>query len=235
MGSSHSNPEMVLREVADMYAVHRLESSEFKCLPEATERLLECFKTGLVQERAVEGNEGQKNCLLRILRHFIDESLDIGKEGASVPESCHVSVGVIEGNRLLALEPGKFLDVPFTSRERKLEQGVVFCWFIPITTVQVRCCLLTRLTLDELASASPATIVERISHGDLGYYIFRKIEQRLIPKKADIDFLLGSDQITARRECREFEESPCLALFCAKSAMLALLPYRRRFHVAFIC
>ena len=234
MGSSVSVPKIVRPEVAGMYAVHNLESSDFVCLPIPTESLLVYVQMSAVDDRPAEGKEGQMNCLQRIVRHFIEESLGARKEGASSPESCLVSVGVIKGNRVLAVEPDKGIDVPFTSRLRNCDQDV-FCWFISVATVQIRCCLLTQLSLGDLSSASSATVVERINHGDLGYYVCRRREQRLIHKMADISFSFVSDEIYIRQRHREFDEAPLLALFSANSPMLALSPYNRRFAVAFMC
>ena len=235
MGSRISNQEIVRPEVADMYAVHNLESSDFVCLPDATESLLEYVRKG-AEDRPVEGEgkEGGTKCLQFIVRHFIDISLGTGNEGASVPESCLVSVGVIKGNRVLALELDKGRDTPFTSRPRKCDRDVVFCWFISVATVQLRCCLLTRLTLGDLSTASSAKVVERISHGDLGYYVCRRSEERLIHRVADISFSFASDELSFCRR-REVDEEPWLALFCAKSGILEMATYHGRFAVAFMC
>ena len=216
---------------AEVMGVHNLESLDYACLPKTTYSLREYVRRNSVKARFwTKGFKGErKSCLEVVVRHFVEESLRTGKVQTLASENCAVSVGMIKGTGAAVVESllGKSI-----WRPRKFEKEFIFCFFIPIATVQFRFCLLSRLTLEELSSVSSETLVDRIDRGDIGYYVARVKEHRVLPKIADIQLSFSTATLEI---CEEEGGEALLALFPANSPFLALCPLRMFIAIAFLC
>ena len=231
MGAGCSS--QVADESSPAWGVHNLESQDFVCLPKTTNSLREYVRKSSVKARfrTMEMKGAPKSCLQVVLRHFIAESLGTGKEQALAPETCAVSVGVIKGTGAAAVE---YLLGRSDWRQRVFEKDLIFCFFLPIATVQFRFVLLSRLTLEDLSSASSAAVVDRISKGDMGYYVHRLKTHHLLRKIADIQFSLSPSKFEIF-PCEEEGQEALLAVFPANSPLLALSPFRLFVAIAFLC
>ena len=231
MGNTCSTPTTIEASRNGESEPHCLENFDYTYLPHATGSLKDILCRHQVEHGVppVEENGERKSCLQLVLRHFVDLSLGIAKEGVSAPDSCTVSVGVIKSKTVVALNPVREIR---SSRARACEEDVIYCWFIPMATVSHRFCLLSRLAVEDLMSASTSTLLDRVTDGHMGYYASQRNELRLIPKVADICISSRTDALSVSR-CGEGDEDQLLVLFTAQSPKAALGPLAGKMAVAF--
>ena len=206
--------------------VHQLEKNDFTPSAEMTDAL----KDVLRYENASSDQKRDKSCLHLLLRHFVLESLGTLVKKKPIDEFI-VSVGVITGSRFLAMN--RISDTA-VSRKRVNSTSDVYCWFIPLASVQYRMCLLTLLSVEQLQSMSSVEVVRAIGRGDLGYYSFPGFECRRISNILDANVRLGRDDFILCRHGSD-KENHTVVLFSQKSPEFALAQLQAHWKVGFYC
>ena len=222
-----SNHDRTYSPEQEAQEVHRLEQNDFSCSVARTRAL----RHGLLQHAMVTSDEkSNKPCLHFVLRHFVLESLGTVVENLEI-DKCSVSIGVITGCQFLAVQP---LTGTTVTRKRGNPRYAVYCWFIPLATVQYRVCLLTLLGLEELQSMSSMEIVNAIKRGDLGYYSIPRFEFRRISNCIDASFLLSqNDAVFQQPEIDK--ENHTVVLFSQVNPEFALSQLHVNWKIGFYC
>ena len=207
-------------------SVHQLENNDFSCSTAQTTAL----RNALLKYDTVSLDEkSNKSCLHFLLKHFILESLGTA---AQAIDECVVSIGIITGSRFFVVPPGT--GIAF-SRKRVNTKSPVYCWFIPLTSVQNRICLLTLLSVEQLQNMSVSEVVKAIDRGNLGFYSIPRLELRRITNLLDAEVLLGSNGFFVLSRPESVNENHTVVLFSQVSAEFALAQLHVPWKVAFYC
>ena len=214
------------QEAKAVQDVQQLEKNDFTSAAEMTKDL----QSVLQREMVASDKNRNKSSLHFLLKHFVRGSLGTLTSKNDIDEFV-VSIGVITASPFFVLERTSETAV---SRTRHDATSDVYCWFIPLASVQYRMCLLTVLSVEQLHSMSYKEVVKAIGQGNLGYYAFRRFEYRSIANLMDAQLQLGTNEFVLRRPESD-KENHTVVLFSQKSPEFALAQLQVNWKVGFYC